>query len=98
MERQPRIPKFKDDREGAEFWATHDSTPYQAGLQEVTVKVSPGLRRRIVARAEIKKPVTLRLEPEQIAAAKRVARQKSIPYQTLLRMWIAEGLSKERAG
>ena len=62
------------------------------------MKVSPGLRRRIVSKAEIKKPVTLRLEPQQIAAAKRVARQKSIPYQTLLRMWIAEGLSKEHAG
>ncbi len=98
MRRQLKIPKFKDDREAAEFWATHDSTPYRPELREVAVKVSPALRRRVAARAEAKKPVTLRLEPRQIAAAKRVARQKSIPYQTLLRMWIAEGLAKERAG
>jgi predicted DNA binding CopG/RHH family protein len=98
MRRQFKIPKFKDDREAAEFWATHDSTPYRRDLREVAVKVSPALRRRVAARAAVKKPVTLRLEPRQIAAAKRVARQKSIPYQTLLRMWIAEGLAKDRAG
>ena len=98
MRRQPKIPKFRDDREAAEFWSTHDSTPYERELREVAVKASPELRRRIAARAEIKKPVTLRLEPYQIAAAKRVAREKSVPYQTLLRMWIAEGLAKERTG
>jgi len=98
MKRQPKISRFKDDREAAEFWATHDSTPYQREFREVAVKVSPAVRRRIVARAEVKKPVTLRLEPWQIAAAKQAARQKSIPYQTLLRMWIAERLAKEHAG
>jgi len=41
---------------------------------------------------------TLRLEEGQIAAAKQTAERMSIPYQTLLRMWIAERLAKERAG
>lgn len=98
MRRRPKIPRFKDDREAAEFWATQDSTPYLRDLREVPVRVSPALRRRVAERAELKKPVTLRLETRQIEAAKRVARLKSIPYQTLLRVWIAEGLAKERAG
>lgn len=98
MRRRPKIPKFKDDREAADFWAAQDSTPYLRDLREVPVKVSPTLRRRVAERAELKKPVTLRLEPRQIEAAKRVARRKSIPYQTLLRMWIAEGLTREPAG
>lgn len=98
MKRQPAFPTFKDDREAADFWATHDSTPHVGKLREVAVKVSPALRRRVAARAAAKKPITLRLEPRQIEAAKRVARRKSIPYQTLLRMWIAEGLTRERAG
>jgi predicted DNA binding CopG/RHH family protein len=98
MSKQRKTPKFRDDREAAEFWATHDSTPYLRDLRQVDVKISPALRRRMATRAEAKKPVTLRLEPAQIAAAKRMARQKSVPYQTLLRMWIAEGLAKERAG
>ena len=56
MTGQPKIPRFRDDREAAEFWATHDSTPYQRELREVAVKVSPALRQRVTARAEIKKP------------------------------------------
>ncbi len=98
MRRRPTIPKFKDDREAADFWAARDSTPYLRDLREIPVKVSPALRRHWAERGELKKPVTLRLEPGQIEAAKCVARRKSIPYQTLLRMWIAEGLAKERAG
>jgi len=97
--RQPRgIPEFEDDREAADFWARHDSMPYHGDLRKVRVTIAPALRRRVAARASVKKPVTLRLEPQQIAAAKRLARQKSVPYQTLLRMWIAEGLRKERVG
>lgn len=98
MKRKPKIPKFKTDREAADFWATHDSTPYLSELREVSVRVSPALRRAVAERAAAKKPVTLRLEPQQIAAAKEVARRKSIPYQTLLRMWIAQALDRERAG
>ncbi len=98
MKRKPKIPKFKADREAADFWATHDSTPYLSELREVSVRVSPALRRAVAERAAAKKPVTLRLEPHQIAAAKEVARRKSIPYQTLLRMWIAQALDRERAG
>jgi predicted DNA binding CopG/RHH family protein len=39
--------------------------------------------------------VTLRLEVDQIAAAKAIALWKSVPYQTLIRMWISEALVKE---
>lgn len=96
MKAQRKVPKFRGDREAAEFWATHDSAAYAKDLPGVAVKVAPSLRRRVAVRA--KKPVTLRLEEQQIAAAKRAARRKSIPYQTLLRMWIAEGLARERVG
>lgn len=98
MKRPRKIPKFRNDREAADFWATHDSSAYAENLEEVRMSVSPALRRRVAARARTKKPITLRLEPGQIAAAKRAARRKSLPYQTLLRMWIAEGLAKDRAG
>jgi CopG antitoxin of type II toxin-antitoxin system len=59
------------------------------------VTVNPRLRRRIDERAAQKKAITLRLETQQIERAKLVAQRKSIPYQTLMRMWIAEGLAKE---
>lgn len=98
MRRKGRVPTFKTDRQAADFWVAHDSTPYVHGLKEARLKIAPSLRRRVVARAKAKKAVTLRLEEYQIVRAKRVARRKSIPYQTLLRMWIAEGLGREQAG
>lgn len=96
MKTRRTIPAFRSDREAAEYWTKHDSAAYAKQLPTVAVKASPALRRRVAARA--KKPVTLRLEEGQIAAAKRAAERMSIPYQTLLRMWIAERLAKERAG
>lgn len=41
------------------------------------------------------KRVNLRLRPSQIEAAKEIAKKKDIPYQTLIRSWIAEGIWRE---
>src|SRR5437879_11180986 len=84
------IPKFSSDRAAAEFWSANDSAAYAAHLEEARVTVNPRLRRRIAERAAQKKAITLRLEKQQIERAKLVAQRKSIPYQTLMRMWIAE--------
>lgn len=96
MKARRKIPAFRSDREAADYWAKHDSAIYAKDFPAVAVKASPALRQRVAARA--KKPVTLRLEEGQIAAAKRAAERMSLPYQTLLRMWIAERLAKERVG
>lgn len=92
-----KIPKFKNDKEAAEFWDTHNSTEYLDEMEEVRVKVTSKLKRQVEKWAQLKKPVTLRLETSQVETAKKIARKKSIPYQTLLRMWIAEGIEKEKA-
>jgi predicted DNA binding CopG/RHH family protein len=95
VKRKSKIPNFRSDRRAADFWATHDSAPYVSDLKEEPVTVDSALRRRVAERAAAKKAVTLRLENQQIARAKELARLKSVPYQTLMRMWIAEGLAKE---
>ena len=94
MKARRKIPAFRTDRDAADYWGKHDSASYARDLPTAALKVSPALRRRVVTRA--KKPVTLRLEERQIAAAKRAADRMSLPYQTLLRMWIAERLANER--
>ena len=48
-----------------------------------------------VRHARAKSPISIRLVPEQIAAAKKIAAAKSVGYQTQLRMWIAEGIRRE---
>jgi predicted DNA binding CopG/RHH family protein len=39
--------------------------------------------------------VSIKLDPAQIQALRKIATMKSVPYQTLIRQWLAEGISKE---
>jgi len=41
------------------------------------------------------KNITLKMDPLQVRAIKKMATIKSIPYQTLIRHWIAEEIKKE---
>lgn len=91
------LPKFRSDQDAAEYFESHSVASVWDQLPEVTqVKLSPALARKVRDRhARAKSPISLRLAPEQIAAAKHIAAAKSIGYQTQLRMWIAEGIRRE---
>lgn len=39
--------------------------------------------------------VSIKLDPAQIQALRKIATMKSIPYQTLIRQWMAEGIRRE---
>jgi len=41
------------------------------------------------------KNITLKIDPLQIIAIKKLATMKSMPYQTLIRHWLAEEIKKE---
>ena len=41
------------------------------------------------------KNVTIKVDPLQIKAIKKLSTMKSIPYQTLIRSWLAEGIKSE---
>ena len=92
-----RIPPTKDEKETAEFWDTHDATDYLDDTEPASIELDSRLREKIRSRSGAKKPVTLRLEEDQVAAAKAIAAEKSIPYQTLIRMWVAEAIRRERS-
>jgi len=55
------------------------------------------LRRQILAglRTRRLQNVSIKLDPAQIQALRKIATMKSIPYQTLIRQWLAEGIRKE---
>ena len=87
------IPRFKDEAEEADFWSTHSLAEIWDRLEPVEVEVGKDLR-RLSVRQTRKKPVTLRLEEQQINRAKRLARAKSLSYQALMRSWISEGIAR----
>ncbi len=39
--------------------------------------------------------VSIKLDPAQVVALRRIATMKSIPYQTLIRLWLADGIRRE---
>jgi predicted DNA binding CopG/RHH family protein len=94
---QTPLPEFRTDREAAEYFETHsmadvwDRLP--AGRKS---RPSAALAKSIRDRHDgVKSPISIRLVPEQIASAKKIAAAKSVGYQTQLRMWIAEGIQRE---
>jgi predicted DNA binding CopG/RHH family protein len=94
VERKKAIPELKSEREMAEFWDTHSVADYWDQFEQVKVELAPELAARAAGRPKTKR-ITLRLRVPQIEAAKEIARKKDIPYQTLMRSWIAQGIERE---
>ncbi len=44
-----------------------------------------------------RQPVSVRLDPFDLAMLKRVARQKGIPYTQLIAMWLHERIEEEKS-
>jgi len=82
-----KIPKFKTEKEEADFWAKHDSTDYLPETKEVKVKFT----------RPKKKLVSLRLDEKTIKELKKLANDKGIGYLELIRMWVIENLRRTKA-
>ena len=91
------LPRFRSDKEAADYFGAHSVGEVWDKLPDAkAVKLAPALLKKIRERhTKAKTPISLRLEPEQIAVAKRIAAGKSVAYQTQLRMWIVEGIRRE---
>jgi predicted DNA binding CopG/RHH family protein len=91
------LPKFQSDQAAAEYFENHSAASIWDQLPDApqakpSTALAAGIRDR---HARAKSPISLRLAPEQIAAAKHIAAVKSVGYQTQLRMWIAEGIRRD---
>jgi hypothetical protein len=88
-----KLPKFRTKTAEIRFWESNSLAPYVKDLEAVdeVLALSPGLEGRIRERMR-KRLVALRLEEWQISRAKAIARTKGVPYQRLLREWIARGI------
>jgi predicted DNA binding CopG/RHH family protein len=68
-------------------------------LEELQVEfaLEEELRRQILrgGRTRRLQNISIKLDPAQIQALRKIATMKSIPYQTLIRKWLAEGIRKE---
>ena len=65
--------------------------------ESIELTLESGLRKDILAgkRKRKLKNVTIKMDPLQMQAVRKIATMKSIPYQTLIRQWIAQEIKKE---
>ena len=65
--------------------------------RQVEFALEEELRRQILrgGRTRRLQNISIKLDPAQIQALRKIATMKSIPYQTLIRVWLAEGIRKE---
>ena len=82
-----RIPKFKSEDEEAEFWNTHDSTDYTDWSKAKNV-IFPNLK-------PTSRSISIRLPEYIIDQVKVKANKLDIPYQTLMKQYIAKGAFKK---
>jgi predicted DNA binding CopG/RHH family protein len=63
----------------------------------VTLTVEEGLREDIRSgkRKRKLKNISIKMDPLHVQAIKKLATMKSIPYQTLMRHWLAEDIREE---
>jgi predicted DNA binding CopG/RHH family protein len=82
------IPKFESEDEEREFWASHDSTDY-FDYRDAREVVFPKLRPSTAT-------ISLRLPQGLLDDLRVLANQRDVPYQSLLKVYLAERVSEER--
>jgi predicted DNA binding CopG/RHH family protein len=86
--KKKQIPEFRSEEEERTFWAKHDSTDFidwQAAQTRRFPNLKPSLR-----------TISLRLPVSMIEDLKVLAHKRDVPYQSLLKVFLAERLERER--
>ena len=87
MSKLKRIPEFKSEEEEFEFWSTHDSTEY--------LDYSKGKNALFPNLKPTTKTISIRLPEYLIEEIKMLANKRDIPYQSLLKIFLAERVNQE---
>jgi len=83
-----KIPTFKSEDEEREFWADADSTQYVDWSKARVVRF-PNLRPSTTA-------ISVRLPDTLLTELKLLANERDVPYQSLLKVYLADRVSSER--
>lgn len=81
-----QVPAPKNGSEEQDFWSKHQIDPVL--LNAACIKNS----------GNESTTITLRMDPRMLARLKRLAGQRYLNYQSMLKQWVAERLEKELDG
>ena len=80
------FPDFQSEEEEALFWIGHELSPE---LMKASEHV-PDSRKSTT--------ITLRFDPRMLSRIKRIARERFLNYQSMMKQWLAERLENEQRG
>jgi predicted DNA binding CopG/RHH family protein len=89
MKKRP-LPKFRSEDQERDFWSKTDSSQHvnwDAAKRVVLANLKPSQR-----------TISLRLPAMMLAELKRLANKRDVPYQSLMKVFIAERLAEELRG
>ena len=86
MSKLKKIPKFKTEAEERRFWLKVDSTEY-VDYSKPEKWIFPNLKLTST-------PITIRIPKSLLGRVKMKAHQKDIPYQSLIKEYIYQGLNE----
>lgn len=84
--RKKAPPKFKTETEEREFWESHDSSEYVDWKAARNVRM-PNLKPST-------RTISLRLPESLLERIKIEANKRDMPYQSLIKAWLAEDVEK----
>jgi predicted DNA binding CopG/RHH family protein len=85
--KKKRLPKFRSEDQEREFWVKEDSTQYVDWSRAKRV-ILPNLKPSL-------KTISLRLPELMLSEIKLLANKRDVPYQSLIKIFLAERLEKE---
>jgi predicted DNA binding CopG/RHH family protein len=83
------LPAFASEAEEREFWETHDTSPY-FDRSRAHSAVFPNLKPSTES-------ISLRLPTALLSELKELANKRDVPYQSLLKVFLAERIARETA-
>lgn len=88
MKNNLKIPKFKNEEEERAFWAEVDLAEHFEPSDFVRISF-PNLKPTTTS-------ISMRIPEPMLARLKERAHELNVPYQSLLKQYIAQGLEREK--
>lgn len=87
MKKLKLIPKFKTEDEERDFWDSHDLTDY-FDMNKAEEVIFPNLKPST-------KSISIRLPEYLLARIKQMANFRDVPYQSLIKIFLADRVKQE---
>lgn len=83
-----KLPEFRSEEEEFDFWSKTDSTEYVDWSKAERTKL-PNLKPTL-------RTISIRLPVSMVEDLKVLAHKRDVPYQSLLKMYLADRIEQER--